>query len=297
MAPRFFLLSAIFLWATAFVGIRVALTDFSPGALALFRFLVAGICLVPPYLRVKNKSRIGLRELGLLVLIGPIGMGCYSVLLNQSELQITAGIASLVVSLTPVLSSLMAITWLKEKPSTGMFLGILLSCLGLLLIAFENITDFEYNWAIFLVVLAVVCGAIQSVSQKVLLKNWTALELVSFAMWLTLLALTPYTLDLVHEIHTASYFTIIACIYLGIVPAFLAQWLWSHGLSKVPLIHANSYLFTMPLITALIGWLALGEKPGLFGVLGGLVALLGAFVSVRQRSMPREDLEYIDSPG
>ena len=35
----------LFLWASAFVGIRVAIEHYSPGALALFRFLVASILL------------------------------------------------------------------------------------------------------------------------------------------------------------------------------------------------------------------------------------------------------------
>lgn len=273
---------AVFLWSTAFVAIRVALHDFTPGSVALFRFFVAGLCLLIPYFRLPKWSKMGLREAMLLFLIGPVGMGIYSLLLNQGELQVTAGIASFSVSLTPVFSSLLALWILKEKASPRIFHGLLISCIGLLLIAFADASNWEYSWALFLIIIAVLCGGVQSISQKLLLKTWSALELVTLAIWFTVIALSTYTGELLNNLSQASSHTTLACIYLGVVPAFIAQWLWSYGLSKMPLINANSYLFMMPIITTLMGLLALGEMPGILGLIGGLLALLGAYISVRQ---------------
>jgi drug/metabolite transporter (DMT)-like permease len=282
MTPQLSLMLAVFLWSTAFVAIRVALQDYTPGSVALFRFFIAGLCLIIPYFRLPKWSKMGLREALLIFLIGPVGMGIYSLLLNQGELQVTAGIASFSVSLTPVFSSLLALWLLKERASPKIFHGLLISCVGLLLIAFADSSNWEYTWALLLIIIAVLCGGIQSISQKLLLKTWSALELVTLAIWFTVLALSQYTGELVNNFFHASTTTTLACIYLGIVPAFIAQWLWSHGLSQMPLINANSYLFMMPLITTLMGWMALGEIPGILGLMGGLIALLGAYISVRQ---------------
>lgn len=297
MTPQILLTFAVFLWSTAFVAIRVALQDYSPGSIALFRFFIAGLCLLVPYFRIPKRHVLETREVFLLFMIGPIGIGGYSLLLNHSELEIPAGIASFVVSLTPVISSLLAVFLLKEKVSSRVLWGLAVSFLGLLLIALGDIHNLKYNLALFLLLLAVLCGGIQSISQKILLNTLPALELVTLATWFTVMLLSIYSVELAHNIQTASWPTTLSCLYLGVVPAFVAQWCWSHALAKMPLVHANTYLFAMPILTTMMGFMALGETPGLFGFLGGMLALLGAYVSVRQPSVPTTSPAYTDSLG
>ncbi|MEI6805841.1 MAG: DMT family transporter [Myxococcaceae bacterium] len=282
MTPQILLMLAVFLWSTAFVAIRVALHDYSPGSIALFRFFIAGLCLLIPYLKLKKRHGISVRKTFLLFLIGPIGIGGYSLLLNQSELQIPAGIASFVVSLTPVFSSLLAVFLLKERASPSVFMGLCVSLAGLLLIALGDIHNLKYDLALFLVVLAVFCGGIQSISQKILLKTFPVLELVTLGTWFAVFFLSIYWVELLADFKAASWGTTLSCVYLGVVPAFVAQWCWTHALSKLDLVHANTYLFAMPILTTTMGFVLLGEAPGLLGFLGGLLALLGAYVSVRQ---------------
>lgn len=45
----FIVIIAIVLWASAFIGIRIGLADYSPGALALLRFMIASLCLLIIY--------------------------------------------------------------------------------------------------------------------------------------------------------------------------------------------------------------------------------------------------------
>ncbi len=297
MTPQILLTLAVFLWSTAFVAIRVALHDYSPGSIALFRFLIAALCLLVPYFRLPKRHAVGVREGFLLFLIGPIGIGGYSVLLNYSEVQVPAGIASFVVSLTPVFSSVLAIFILKEKASLSIFLGLLVSILGLFVMAAGDIANLKYDLALLWVILAVVCGGIQSIAQKILLRTLPALELVTYSMWLSVLALSIYSDELAQNLVSASWSTTLWCIYLGVVPAFVAQWCWSHALAKIQLVNANTYLFAMPIITTMMGFIALGESPGLFGFLGGMLALVGAYISVRQPLEPRVSPAYTDSQG
>ncbi len=273
------LISAVVLWSSAFVGIRVALQDYSPGAIALFRFLVAAICLTVPYLRLKTRSKFGLQEIGLVLVIGPLGIAGYSILLNYGELWLTAGIASFIVSMTPVFSSLLALGVLNEQATPRLFLGLTTSVLGLCLIAWGESNGVGNGWAVLLVFMAVLFGAAQSLAQKVLLRHWSSIELVTISMWAAVLPLSYYSHDVISGIQTGSHNGLWACIYLGIAPAFIAQWCWSEGLSRMPLTHANAFLFSMPIITSLMGWLLLSETPGFLSLLGGGIALAGAWIS------------------
>jgi len=281
MSPPVLLMLAIFLWSTAFVAIRIALQDYSPGSVALFRFLIASLCLLGPYLKLSKRQPINLRTTWLLFLIGPIGIAGYSLLLNQGELAISAGIACFVVSLTPVFSSVLAILILKESASPKLFLGLGVSFLGLLLIALGDIQNLQYEFALLLVLMAAFFGAIQSISQKIVLRYLSGLEVVALGTWFAALVLLVYSRDLIQDFQMASWNTTLACLYLGIIPSFVAQWCWSHALSNTQLVHANSYLFAMPLLTTLIGFMILGEVPAGLSFAGGLVALFGAFLSIR----------------
>ncbi len=103
---------ALVLWATAFVGIRVAVVHYPPGPLALLRFSIASV-LLGSYLLAASKRRSLLKAgpkdwLGFLSL-GLTGIVVYHVALNTGEQTVSAGAASLLVNTTPVFTVLLAV--------------------------------------------------------------------------------------------------------------------------------------------------------------------------------------------
>jgi drug/metabolite transporter (DMT)-like permease len=53
---------------------------------------------------------------------------------------------------------------------------------------------------------------------------------------------------------------------------------YSVMLSKFPASRASNFLYSVPPISTLLGFLWLGEVPTLFAVLGGVMALLGVII-------------------
>ena len=49
-------------------------------------------------------------------------------------------------------------------------------------------------------------------------------------------------------------------------------------LSKFPASRASNFLYSVPPISTLLGFLWLGEVPGLMAILGGLMALAGVVI-------------------
>ena len=79
-------ITSILLWASAFVGIRVGLQDYSPEALALLRFIVASICMSIVYFRLPKRSETQLIDVIKMMGLGFIGIGVYNIALNYGEL-------------------------------------------------------------------------------------------------------------------------------------------------------------------------------------------------------------------
>jgi drug/metabolite transporter (DMT)-like permease len=53
---------------------------------------------------------------------------------------------------------------------------------------------------------------------------------------------------------------------------------YSIMLSKFPASRASNFLYGVPPLSTLLGFLWLGEVPGLFAIIGGILALLGVVI-------------------
>ncbi len=272
------LLGAVILWSSAFVAIRIGLLGFSPGSLALFRFGVASLCFIWPVIKAKPFPRLGSQHVISMLLIGAIGIAGYSILLNSGEQSLSSGLASFLVTQTPVITAILAIFWLKEKPSLNSIAGIGVSFLGVWIIVYNQHLEISSHWGVLLVLLATFCGSLQSILQKQMLKIMTPLQVTALSTWIASLMLIIFLPKLWHEAQQASASSIGAALFLGLVPSTLGQWLWSYGLSKTMVVKASTYLYAMPLISTVFGWLILSELPHYEALIGGLIALLGAMI-------------------
>ena len=90
-------LVTVVLWASAFVGIRAAGEDLSPGALALGRLLVGSAALGAIVL-IRREPLPSRRDLPGIVLVGVLWFGIYNVVLNEAEQRVDAGTASMLVT-------------------------------------------------------------------------------------------------------------------------------------------------------------------------------------------------------
>ena len=126
--------AALLLWASAFAGIRAGLRAYSPGHLAILRFLVASL-LLAIYAGVAHFRRPQTRDLPGLALTGLIGITFYNIALNYGETRVTAGAASLLVASVPIWTALFARFMLHEKLTALGWWGVFLSFAGVALIA------------------------------------------------------------------------------------------------------------------------------------------------------------------
>ena len=80
------------LWASAFVGIRAVIDDFSPGALALGR-LLTGAAVLAVVVAIRRPARPSRRAVPFIVASGVLWFALYTVTLNAAERYVDAGTA------------------------------------------------------------------------------------------------------------------------------------------------------------------------------------------------------------
>lgn len=277
LKTRLAVVTTVVLWASAFVGIRAGLETFSPGGLALLRFLIASLCLFIIYLH-RPHAPLNWRDLAFMFLNGVIGVGVYHIALNYGELVVPSGIASFIISQSPVITAVFAILFLNEKISLYGFLGMLVCVSGMLLIACGENKEFKFYTGVTYIFISAIAGAIFSILQKPVLKKYDAIDVTTYTIWSGTLTLLIFSPQLVHDIQHASLASTLSVIYLGIFPGGIAYMTWSYVLSAMPASRAVSFLYFMPVIATLLGWAWLGEVPVILSFVGGLVALAGVWI-------------------
>jgi drug/metabolite transporter (DMT)-like permease len=278
LKTKIILLVGIALWASAFAGIRAGLEGYTPGALALLRFLVASLCMAILHSRITKEISMTWRDRGLLILNGMLGLGIYNITLNYGEMAVPSGVASFIISLSPLVTLLVALFFLNEVITFNMVVGMLVSVMGVGIIMIGKTQHFNMQIGLLNVFFAMVIGGSYSVLQKPFLKKYHAIGVTSYIIWGATLLLLIYTPDMIKDIQTASIHATSSVIYLGIFPATGGYVAWSYALKEMPASQAANYLYFMPLIATVIGWVWLGEVPTVLSLVGGLIALLGVWI-------------------
>lgn len=272
----------VFIWGSAFVAIRMGLHGFSPGSLALLRYLVASLAMGVIYGCFLPKQKPKPAECWAILCLGFIGFTLYNILLNEGERSLTAAAASFVVCQIPVFACILSILFLKEQLKKKHWLGLFISFAGVSIIASGGIDWHHITGQYALHFSATLCAAFLSgcyaVFQKPLLKRFNPLTFVTYAIWGGTLCLLFYLPDLIHDWPQAELEAKLSVVYLGLFPAAIAYTLWSYTLSKLPATYATSFLYLMPLFASIMGWFALHEKPMPTTLVGGFIALYGAWM-------------------
>lgn len=274
----------VVLWASAFAGIRAALPEYPPGELALLRFLVASGALVA-YAAVTRMPPPRAADVPAIIGLGLLGVTGYHLLLNFGEVTVTAGAASLLISSVPIFTALLAMFYLRERLSLWGWLGIIVSFLGVAVVALGEGDGVSFDVRAILVLLAALCGAHYFVLQKPLLRRYGSLRLTTYGIWAGTIPFLVFLPGMTRSLNDASVGATIAVVYLGIFPAAIAYLTWNYALSRAPVSLVASFMYLPPVFAILIAWVWVGELPTLLTVFGGIVAVVGvAIVNTRGRT-------------
>lgn len=274
---------ALLLWASAFAGIKAGLVAYGPGQVALLRFLTASAALAA--FAILTRMRLpDAKDLPRLLACGLLGITIYHVGLNYGEVSVSASAASLIISLGPVFTALMATAFLGERLTWLGWVGIAIAFGGGAVITLGEGSGLTFEPAALLVLLSAFTTGAYFVVGKPLLVKYSALEFTSYVIWLGTLPMLLFAPGLLAQMPEAPASATLAVVYLGIFPGAIAYVLWSHGLSKMPASIVSSFLFVQPLNATVIAWLWIREVPTLLTVVGGAVALVGVgLVSIKGR--------------
>ena len=228
MSPRDMLLAALssVIWGLGFVAIKIGLESFSAPQLTAVRFLIAGLpALVVPRPRVSWWS-IGLIGLTLFT-------GQFLLLFFAYAQGMPPGLASVSQQMQAFFTVLLAAVFLRERPTRRQGAGMAVAFAGLALIGLTVGLDLKLT-ALGLAL----AGAFSWAVGNVLVKRQPDVPVFPLVVWASLVPPLPSILlaggvePLVAAARGASWASLAAAAYLGVLATVLAYALWGRLLQR-----------------------------------------------------------------
>lgn len=286
----------VLLWASAFVGIRAAGENYSPGALTLGRIAVGTLTLAVmllvsralarrkqnPAARSAGRLPRG-RVLALVIVWGVAWFGVYNVALNAAEQHIDAGTAALLVNLAPMIVAVLAGLFLGEGFPRRLIAGMVIAFAGVAIIGVSTSTGKIDALGVGLGLLAAVLYGGAATLQKSLLQHVDASTMTWIGCLAGTVACLPFLPQLIRAVSSAPLSSTLAVIYLGVFPTAIAFTTWGFALTRSSAGRTAASTYAVPAVVVLLSWLLLQEVPPAAALLGGALALVGVAVATLRR--------------
>ncbi|WP_313036271.1 DMT family transporter [Acinetobacter sp.] len=278
-------LLAVLIWSMNITVTRYVADYISPVSISFYRWLVAFVVLTPFMLsKVWRERQLVLAHWKQLAVLGAFGMVLYQGLGYSAAHYTTATNMGIINAFIPVFTIFVSMLMLKDIPNRFAVIGSILSFAGLLYVMaqgnFARLVQSGGHLGDVMMVLAVFFYAFYGV----FLKKWqlqipllislyvqiifALLYHLPFVIWLGLDAINPQNLGSV--------------LYAGIFPSLIAPLVWMMAVQMLGPNRTSIFMNLMPVCTAVIANVWLGEAWTMYHSIGGLIILLGILLAQKK---------------
>ena len=271
-------------WGSSFFWIKIGLQEVGPITVVFFRVFFALLGLSAFYLLTRRGFPLR-KAWRLYLFLGIFNVALPFFLVSWSEKHITSGLASILNSMQPLTTSLIAAIFIKEEKLTPQRIaGLLLGFGGVLVLMSNKLGGGVTNEAIGILAMVIAVfgygssGVFARIHNEGVKPEDQALGQFLLGIFFIIPAMLTFESPFTLPVRPVSY---LAFAWLGLLGSFFAAITWYSLLDEIGPSRVSMTTYMFPLVGVGLGALILHETVDWRVIAGGLM-ILGAIIIVNQ---------------
>lgn len=293
-SPLLFPLMAVLIWATNTVVSKAAASVIDPAAISFYRWLIAALALTPFCLPQLWRRRHEIRPwFGKLLVLAALGMVLFQCLAYYAAHSTSATNMGVIGSLIPMLTLLLGAMFFSQHPGKQALAGMLISLFGVFWLLSKGQPLALLHDGINPGDGMMLLGSVSYALYGLLVRRWH----LPFGPWLNLymqillavLLLIPVALCADSLAVPAEGWGLV--LFAGLISSLIPPYCWMRAIVCLGAARTSVFMNLLPLCTALIAVISLGEPIHGYHLLGGGLILGGVMASQLKRRTPVAERE------
>ena len=272
-------------WGSNFVFGKMLVQDFSPTLLTMLRLLFIVLFLIGLSSYKKHFKRVNKSDLLAVFFLGVIG-----VFINQWSFFVGLQTAdpttsALILATTPILTSVLAAIFLKEKLTTRMLMGSIVAIIGIyFVVAKGNLSSLHIDKGLLWIVITMITFAIMIIMTRLLSDRIDPLTITLYSNVVGLIVSIPFAFSLDTHVHLSSKMSDWSfLIGTAVVVHGIATLIWNNNIRYVDASKASILSNLEPFVAMIMGLILLYKPITGTEILGSLFIVGGVVLSTYQR--------------
>ncbi|MQY31506.1 EamA family transporter [Nocardia aurantia] len=285
-------LTVVLLWGLNFLSLHVGLEHFPPYFFAGLRFAVLAV----PVVLLVPRPRVPLRWL---LLYGTgFGVAQFGFLFTAMRAGMPTGLASLVLQSSAPFTVVLGALFLGERLRGGQVLGLLVAVLGMVVIGWDR----AQHTSVIPVLLTLAGGlgwAFGNIGSRLAVSGSERVDPLHLTLWMSVVPPLPmFALSMVAEgpatgwhaltgsFDASGWPGLAALGFTAVLATAVGSGLWTDLMSRYPAAAVAPLSLLVPVVGIAAAWAALGERPTVLSLVGGVIVIGGAFTVTVARRRP-----------
>ncbi|MEG1913053.1 MAG: DMT family transporter [Cloacibacillus sp.] len=280
----------ILIWSITFVSTKFLLARLSPTEILFYRVMIA----LALFTAVSPKRvRLPLKQELAIAAAGCLGTTVYFMCENFALFYGTASNVSLIVSTAPLLTGLVVHVFVRGEPISKKFITGSVFCLvGIAVIVFNGHFILKLNpLGDIIALLAALSFAFYSLIVRNIDRSISMVVITRKSFFYALLSMLPLTLTPLIQWRPEELMrwdVALNLLFLGALASAFCYWAWAKVIWGLGPVKANNLIYLSPPLAILCAALVLHEHITLFALLGGVLTLIGVYISQHEKQSPLE---------
>lgn len=259
------MLLCILFWSGAFIAAKFSVSEFPPFTLTFLRFSIASI-VISQILPIMEKNwKIKWKDVPILIFLGSTGMFGYHLLFFIAVKHTTVIHSSLIGTMNPIITTILAMIFLKDKISIKKIGAILLSFVGVIFTVTEGNFVELFSTGIqlgdFFMFCAVLCWAFYSIVSKKVSPNYPPIVITAYSFFFCTLLLVPFVIFEKgwNFIPRASSKAWAAVLYMALLPSVVGFLIQQVAIKNIGPRRTSMFGFLVPIVSIFLSVMVLNE--------------------------------------